>query len=78
MALTLLPAEKEPSNQTTSTQNQSYRCDEEDEWILDQDGRRVLWIPPDERPRSWNFTHERKIVIGTEGVKVYSVEFSAD
>jgi len=30
--------------------------------------------PPDERPRrSWNFTHEKKIIIETEGRKMYTV-----
>jgi hypothetical protein len=33
-----------------------FYCFDTDEWILDQYRRRVLWIPPDERPRMfWCF-----------------------
>ena len=64
------------SNQSAFVPCQSYRCDMDDEWILDQDGRRVLWIPPDERPRKFLcFEHEKKVLVLTEGGKVYFFNF---
>jgi len=65
------------SNQDTSVPCQSYRRDTDGEWILDQDGRRVLWIPPDERPRKiWVSKREKKVLVQTESRKVYYVKFS--
>jgi WD40 repeat protein len=73
-----VPTTEERSNQDASTPCQSYRCNTDGEWILDQDGRRVLWIPPDERLRSdrsiWN--RFKKVVIQTDSGKVYYVNFS--
>jgi WD40 repeat protein len=69
---------EERSNQDASAPCQSYRCDTDGEWILDQDGRCVLWIPPDERPRKiWGgFKREKKVFVQTESGKVYIVNFS--
>jgi WD40 repeat protein len=71
------PTTEEQSNQDASMPCQSYRCDRDSEWILDQDGRRVLWIPPDERPRKfWSgFKCEKKVLVQTESGKVYYVNF---
>jgi len=56
----------------------SWCCDTDDEWILDQDGRHVLWIPPDERPQKVCNTIrcEKVMVIQTKSGKVYHVNFS--
>ena len=69
---------KQQSNQDASAPRQSYRCDIDDEWILDEDGRRILWIPPDERPRGifGGFKREKKVLVQTESGKVYFVNFS--
>jgi WD40 repeat protein len=76
LPMVFVPSMQERSNQDASAPCQSYRCDTDDEWILDQDERRVLWIPPDERPRKiWCFRCEKKVLIKTESGKVYFVNF---
>ena len=78
LLMVFVPTTEEQSNQDASTPCQSYHCDMDGEWILDQDERWVLWIPPDERPRKfWNGSkHEKKVIaIQTESGKVYIVNF---
>jgi len=75
LPMVFLPSKKKCSHQAASVQSQSYHCSKDGEWILDQHERRVLWIPPDERPRrSWCF--ERTVIIKTKGEKVYIVQVS--
>jgi hypothetical protein len=78
LPMIFVPTTEERSNQDASALCRSYHCNTDDEWILDQDGRRVLWIPPDERPRKvWNTIKcEKVMVIQTESRKVYRVNFS--
>jgi WD40 repeat protein len=77
LPMVFVPTTEEWSNQGAFAPYQCYRCDTDDEWILDQDGRQVLWIPPDERPRKFLcFEYEKKVLILTEGGKVYFVKFS--
>ena len=45
------------------------------EWMLDQCSRRVLWIPPDERPQETRM-HGRMVIIRTESGKKYVVDCS--
>jgi hypothetical protein len=68
---------EEQSNQDTSMLFQCCCCDSNGEWILDQDGRRIVWIPPDERPRNiWGgFKREKKVLVQTESGKVYFANF---
>jgi hypothetical protein len=75
--MVFVPTMEEQSNpKYASAPWKSYRFDM-DEWILDQDGRHVLWIPPDERPRMfWCFEHAKKVLVHTESKKVYYVHFS--
>jgi hypothetical protein len=64
-------------NQEASGQSQFCRWDWDGEWILNEYGRQVLWIPPDERPRSWSDScgrSGRKVVIETESGKGYIVD----
>jgi len=78
LPMVFVPTTEERSNQDASAPCQSYYCDTDDEWILDQDGRRVLWIPPDERPRKiWRGSQRENkfIVVQTESGKVYFVYF---
>ena len=64
------------SNQDALAPCQSYSCDTDGEWILDQDGRHVLWIPPDENPRKfWSSVKGKKVLVQTESRKVYFVNF---
>jgi WD40 repeat protein len=77
LPMVFVPTTDEWPNQDAPALCRSYRCDTDGEWILDQDGMRVLWIPPDERPRKfWCFKRERKILIQTENGKIYFVNFS--
>jgi WD40 repeat protein len=77
LPMIFVPTTEERSNQDASAPCRSYHCNKDDEWILDQDGRRVLWIPPDERPQNvWNTIKcEKVMVIQTESGKVYRVNF---
>jgi hypothetical protein len=52
-----------------------YRCG--NEWIVDQhSSRRLLWLPPEERP--WlSDSKGEKVVVGCKNDKVYIVDFSA-
>ena len=78
LPMVFVPTMEEQSNQDASVPCQSYHYKTDSEWIMDQDGRHILWIPPDERPRKfWNgFKHEKKILIQTESGKIYFVNFS--
>ena len=78
LPMVFIPTTEEQSNQDVSTPCQPYHCDMDDEWILDQDRRGVLWIPPDERPsrKIWNgFKCEKKVLVQTESGKIYFVKF---
>ena len=76
LPMVFVPTMEERSNRDASAPCQSYCCDTDGEWILDQDERRVLWIPPDERPRQmWCFEPENKVLVQTESGKVYIVNF---
>ena len=76
LPMVFVPTSNGQSNQDATVPCQSYHCDTDDEWILDQDGRHILWIPPDERPRKfWGFTCEKKVLVETESGKVYIVNF---
>jgi WD40 repeat protein len=74
LPIVFVPIIEERSNWDTSVPCQSYHYKADSEWILDQNGRRVLWIPPDERPqRIWK--HGKVMAIQTESKKVYFVKF---
>jgi hypothetical protein len=49
MRMVFVSVAEQLSNQDAP--KQSYSCDEDGEWMLDQYGRCILWIPPDERPQ---------------------------
>jgi WD40 repeat protein len=78
LPMVFIPTTEERTNEDAPTPCRSYRCDKDDEWILDHDGRHVLWIPPDERPQKvWNTIKcEKVMVIKTESGKIYHVNFS--
>jgi hypothetical protein len=67
--MVFVPITEKQSNQDAP--QQSY-CDKDGEWMLDQHSRRVLWIPPDERPQETK-KHGRVTIIRTESGKNYIV-----
>ena len=76
LPMVFVPTMEGQSNLDVPASCQSYHCDTDDEWILDQDERHILWIPPDERPRKFLcFKHEKKVLVQTESGKVYFVNF---
>jgi len=68
--MVFVPIADKESNQDAP--QQSYYCDKDGEWMLDHRGRRVLWIPPDERPQEIK-KHGRVAIIRTESGKEYIV-----
>jgi hypothetical protein len=74
LPIIFVPTTEEWSNWDASVPCQSYHCNTGGKWILDQDGRCVLWIPPDERPRKF-WSGFKKVLIQTESGKVYHVNF---
>jgi hypothetical protein len=64
------PITEKESNQDAP--QQFYCCDKDGEWMLDHRSRRVLWIPPDERPQEIK-EHGRVAIIRTESGKEYIV-----
>jgi WD40 repeat protein len=47
-----------------------------DEWIVDENGMRILWIPQDRRNSVSIDVHGRKVGVGTKSGRVYMVDFS--
>jgi WD40 repeat protein len=74
---TSLPLVFSPVQEAPSRSVLRQRCRYEgDEWILDDDGRRILWLPPDRRgPASASKCHGKKIAVGSGG-RVYLADFS--
>jgi len=55
--------------------NQSHSYYPDSEWILSQNKRRMLWLPPNKRARTTD-SHRRKIAIVSQDGKWYIVDFS--
>jgi WD40 repeat protein len=71
-----LPIQANSSNED-GTRPRQYCRYEGDEWILDQDGQRILWIPLDRK--SWWTSrdfHGKKVAITTKSKRVYIVDLS--
>jgi hypothetical protein len=51
------------------------RYQNRDEWIFDEDGKRIFWIPLDRRSFSSNF-HGRTVIMRTDKGRVYVADFS--
>ena len=76
LPMVFVPIMEMPLDQDASVPSQSYHCDMDGEWMVDQHERRVLWIPPDERPRRYESNRfGSKVVVETESRKVYIVDF---
>jgi hypothetical protein len=67
--MVLTPIMERSPNQDTSLP--TYYCDKDGEWIMDQYGRCVLWIPPDERHGESCISCGGKLTIKTESGKKY-------
>jgi WD40 repeat protein len=48
----------------------------ESEWILDENGKRLLWLPQDRRCWGARSCHGKKTAIGTKDNRVYVADFS--
>jgi WD40 repeat protein len=47
------------------------------EWILDEDGKRILWLPPDRRDgMKASECNGKKVAVGTKDGRVYVADFS--
>jgi WD40 repeat protein len=58
-----------------SAPRQFFRYEgDEPEWILDENGKRILWLPLDRRILASD-SHGKKIAVGTESGKVYIADF---
>ena len=68
--MVFVPIREKQSNRHAP--RQTCCCDKDSEWILDQRSRRVLWIPPDERPQETK-KHGRIVIIRTESGRKYIV-----
>jgi WD40 repeat protein len=77
LPLVFIPMQEKSSHQVLSVPRQCCRY-EGDEWILDTNGKRILWLPPDRRgPVSASKSRGKKIAVGTNsGRRVYLADFS--
>jgi WD40 repeat protein len=71
----LIPMHEILPNQAISAPSQSCRYERGDEWIVDQAGMRLLWVPPDRRGLSAD-VHGESAAVGTESGRVFIVDFS--
>jgi WD40 repeat protein len=53
-----------------------YQYDAGGCWIMDHDGRHILWLPPDKRNVWSTGYHGKKMALGTRDEKVYIFDFS--
>jgi WD40 repeat protein len=77
LPLVFIPMQENSPHQITSVPKQHCRY-EGDEWILDDNRKRILWLPPDRRGlASASKCHGKKIAIGTyPSGRVYVADFS--
>jgi WD40 repeat protein len=75
LAFPSMQGESSHQNHDVSVPRQCCRCEEGDEWILDQGGKRILWVPPDRRSQSSD-SHGKKVAVGTKSGRVYVADFS--
>jgi WD40 repeat protein len=85
LPLVFIPIQDESSHQVASMPRNWCRYeDDNSEWILGEDGKRLLWLPQDRRrsSRGWVLSwrtssfHGKKIAIGTYSGRVYVADFS--
>jgi WD40 repeat protein len=80
LPLIFIPIQDESSLQVVSASMPRRYCryeGRESEWILDEDGKRILWLPQDQRSWRTRNSHGKKIALGTsDGRSVYVVDFS--
>jgi hypothetical protein len=63
-----------PDDSTTHNDVRPYRFPEGSEWILDQNNRRVCWIPADRR--GYGDFHGEKVVLATLTGKIVVIDLS--
>jgi WD40 repeat protein len=74
--LVLLPMQEELSHEDLSMPRQYCRYGNGDEWIFDQHGRRILWVPPDRRRNQLIRFHGEKVAFATYRGRIYVADFS--
>jgi WD40 repeat protein len=74
LPMVLVPIHEEWSHPDTSAPSQWYHYKEGDAWIVDQNGVRMLWVPPDRRGYSIDI-HGKKVALGTWRGRVCMVDF---
>lgn len=74
--MVLVPTQNEWSHQGKLAPSQCLYYKGDDEWIVDQTGMRILWVPPDRRSHSITI-HDKKVAVGTKSGRVYVVDFSS-
>jgi WD40 repeat protein len=75
LPMVCVPMHEEWSIKDISTPSQYCRYKEGAEWIVDQDGVRMFWVPPDRRGSAIDI-HGKKVAVGTDSGRVYIVDFS--
>jgi WD40 repeat protein len=81
LPLVFIPMQDESPYEVTSVSRQRCRFDDYNQkwdWILDEDGKHLLWLPQDRRCSSRNRCgfHGKKIAIRTNNSRVYVADFS--
>jgi WD40 repeat protein len=79
LPLVFIPTQDELSHQAPSMPRNWCRYEHNNSgWILDEDRKRLLWLPQDRRHSSWGASkcHGKKIAMGTDGGRVYVADFS--
>jgi hypothetical protein len=78
LPMTFTPMPQELSHQEWSPQNPSYRYEWNDEWMMDHDGRHILWVPPDKRGVDSVVVRGKKTAVGIGNENVYTFYFSSN
>jgi WD40 repeat protein len=73
--IVLIPIQKQWTYRGGSAPSQCYRYEGADEWIVDESGMRILWVPPEGRGDSIDVCG-RKVAVGTESGRAYIVDIS--
>jgi WD40 repeat protein len=76
LSMIFVPVQERPSHQSRSTPKQCYYYKRDDEWMTDQEGKRILWVPPNRRDLSLIDFHGSKVAMGVKSRRVYMVDFS--
>jgi WD40 repeat protein len=82
--LVFIPIEDKSSHEVLSASVPIQHCHyvgDHSEWILDEDGKHILWLPPDRRAEAWSSEcHDKKIAVPVwidwNNTRIYLADFS--